>query len=68
MDEPSLPSDIIDVVARALAEDVGPGDLTATLIQPHAVARAQVVAKEPATLCGTAWVDEVFGKSTARSA
>jgi nicotinate-nucleotide pyrophosphorylase (carboxylating) len=60
MDEPSLPSDIIDVVARALAEDVGPGDLTATLIQPHAVARAQVVANEPATLCGTAWVDEVF--------
>ena len=59
MDEHSLPSDIIDTVARALAEDVGPGDLTAALIRPDAAARAQIVAKEPATLCGTAWVDEV---------
>jgi nicotinate-nucleotide pyrophosphorylase (carboxylating) len=48
------------VVAAALAEDVGSGDLTADLIDPNRLARAQVVAREPATLCGCAWFDETF--------
>jgi nicotinate-nucleotide pyrophosphorylase (carboxylating) len=55
-----LPSDIATVVATALAEDVGTGDLTADLIDPNRIARAQVVAREPATLCGCAWFDETF--------
>src|ERR1035437_6791164 len=41
--------------ARALAEDVGAGDLTAALIDPAAQARAQVLARERAALCGSAW-------------
>src|SRR5690606_321742 len=47
-------------VARALEEDVGPGDVTAALIAPDTRAHATVVAKEDAVLCGTAWFDEVF--------
>jgi len=47
-------------VAHALAEDVGSGDVTAALIDPGAKAHAEVVLKEPATLCGAAWFDEVF--------
>ncbi|HEY8521996.1 MAG TPA: carboxylating nicotinate-nucleotide diphosphorylase [Gammaproteobacteria bacterium] len=55
-----LPPDIAAVVARALEEDVGAGDVTAALIAPATRARASVVAKEDAVLCGTAWFDEVF--------
>jgi len=53
------PTDISDDVRRALAEDVGSGDLTAPLV-PDTVARAELVTREDAVLCGTAWVDEVF--------
>lgn len=42
---------------RALAEDVGDGDLTAGLIDPARQASAQVVAREAAVLCGSAWVE-----------
>lgn len=43
--------------ARALAEDIGSGDLTAALIDPARQARAQVVARESAVVCGSAWVE-----------
>lgn len=43
-------------VARALEEDVGAGDLTAALIDPDRKARARVLAREPAVLCGRPWV------------
>ena len=43
-------------VARALAEDIGTGDLTAALIDPAIEATAQVLARESAVLCGSAWV------------
>jgi len=43
-------------VARALAEDVGTGDLTAGLIDPGRSSRAQVLARESAVICGQAWV------------
>ncbi|CAM3434088.1 carboxylating nicotinate-nucleotide diphosphorylase [Polaromonas hydrogenivorans] len=44
-------------VARALAEDLGAGDLTAALIDPAAQAHAHVLARESAVLCGTAWFE-----------
>ena len=47
-------------VAAALAEDVGAGDLTASLIDEDGVVGAQILAREPLVLCGEAWVDEVF--------
>jgi nicotinate-nucleotide pyrophosphorylase (carboxylating) len=43
--------------ARALAEDVGAGDLTAGLIASDRQARAQVIARESAVVCGSAWVE-----------
>ena len=47
-------------VAAALAEDVGAGDLTASLVDEDALVGAQIVARESLILCGEAWVDEVF--------
>ena len=41
--------------ARALQEDVGAGDLTAGLIEPTRRARAHVLAREAAVICGTPW-------------
>jgi nicotinate-nucleotide pyrophosphorylase (carboxylating) len=47
-------------VARALAEDVGTGDLTAALIDPARQARAYVLARESAVVCGRAWAEAAF--------
>ncbi|PWW47812.1 carboxylating nicotinate-nucleotide diphosphorylase [Melaminivora alkalimesophila] len=44
-------------VARALQEDVGTGDLTAGLIDPARRARARVLVREAAVLCGTPWAE-----------
>lgn len=52
--------DIAVTVARALAEDIGSGDVTATLIPQQASARATVMSREPAVLCGRPWFDAVF--------
>ena len=60
MSTPKLPDDVSETVRRALAEDVGAGDLTAALIPADARAEAQVITREDAVLCGTAWFDEVF--------
>jgi nicotinate-nucleotide pyrophosphorylase (carboxylating) len=49
-------------VAAALAEDVGAGDVTAALVPAAQSARARVIAREPAILCGTDWVDATFGQ------
>ncbi len=43
--------------ARALAEDVGGGDLTAALVDPARRARARVLVREPAVICGAPWVE-----------
>ena len=43
-------------VARALAEDVGSGDLTAALVDPARSAKARIVARESAVICGVPWV------------
>jgi len=47
-------------VTRALEEDIGDGDITAQLIPAEQTATAGVITREPATLCGQAWVNEVF--------
>lgn len=58
----ALPRDIDDVVAAALAEDVGTGDLTASLIPATRACRAEVVCREPAVLAGAPWFDAVFAR------
>ena len=44
-------------VARALAEDVGGGDLTAALVDAARPARARILARESAVICGSPWVE-----------
>jgi nicotinate-nucleotide pyrophosphorylase (carboxylating) len=47
-------------VARALAEDIGSGDLTAQLIPATRVARARVICRESAVIAGRPWFDACF--------
>jgi nicotinate-nucleotide pyrophosphorylase (carboxylating) len=42
---------------RALAEDVGAGDLTAGLVDPARRAQARVLARESAVICGAPWAE-----------
>ncbi len=56
----STKASIGPVVAAALAEDVGAGDLTAGLVDADEVAGAQIISRESLIVCGAAWADEVF--------
>ena len=47
-------------VALALAEDVGDGDLTASLIPANQQANATIISREDAVICGIDWVDACF--------
>ena len=53
-------------VARALAEDIGSGDLTATLVPESRRGRATVITREAAVLAGRPYVEEVFRQVDAR--
>ena len=53
-------SDIAPLVALALKEDIGSGDITAALVGAHEQAFATVITREPGVLCGTQFVDAVF--------
>ncbi|MBS0507887.1 MAG: carboxylating nicotinate-nucleotide diphosphorylase [Proteobacteria bacterium] len=44
-------------VARALQEDVGSGDLTAALVPAGRRAKARILAREAAVICGAPWVE-----------
>jgi nicotinate-nucleotide pyrophosphorylase (carboxylating) len=57
---PKLPVDIAETVRTALSEDIGAGDLTAGLIPPEVQAQAEIITREKAVLCGSAWCTEVF--------
>jgi nicotinate-nucleotide pyrophosphorylase (carboxylating) len=47
-------------VRRALIEDMGSGDLTASLIPAGEIATATVISRENAVLCGTEWFKACF--------
>ncbi|QGX39011.1 carboxylating nicotinate-nucleotide diphosphorylase [Permianibacter aggregans] len=64
-----LEQERIEAVRRALREDLGQTvdaelnpnlDVTAQLIDAEIMAEATITLKEPAVICGQAWVDEVF--------
>lgn len=57
---PEIPADVASCVRRALSEDIGSGDLTAELLPADARARATVICREAAILCGIPWFDEVY--------
>lgn len=53
--------DFVDAnVSQALDEDCGAGDITAELIPEDARAKAEVITRQAAVICGRPWVDEVF--------
>ena len=54
------PQYVTDTVSRALLEDVGTGDLTASLIDSSAVASATIMSREAGILCGMAFASEAF--------
>ena len=47
-------------VRIGLVEDIGSGDLTASLIPESQQAQARVIARETCILCGRQWFDQVF--------
>lgn len=55
-----LTAEIEKSVRQALAEDIGSGDLTASLIPAGDTATATVVSRENAVLCGTGWFEACF--------
>jgi nicotinate-nucleotide pyrophosphorylase (carboxylating) len=57
---PPRPEQVADDVRRALAEDIGDGDLTAALLPPNQRLDTRVVCREPAVFCGRPWFDETF--------
>ncbi|RDE22809.1 carboxylating nicotinate-nucleotide diphosphorylase [Motiliproteus coralliicola] len=55
-----LKVDLEITVKRALEEDIGSGDITAALIPANQMAKAEVISRDEATICGRDWVNEVF--------
>jgi len=55
-----VPADLPQQVARALAEDVGAGDLTAALIPLDRMGRASVITREAAIVCGMPYAEATF--------
>ena len=54
------PQYVTETVTRALLEDVGTGDLTASLIDSSALASATIMTREAGILCGMAFASEAF--------
>jgi nicotinate-nucleotide pyrophosphorylase (carboxylating) len=55
-----LPEDLQTIVRLALQEDIGSGDITASLIDAACRADATVVSREQAIICGQPWFDACF--------
>jgi nicotinate-nucleotide pyrophosphorylase (carboxylating) len=54
------PQYVTETVTRALLEDVGTGDLTASLIDSSALASATIMTRDAGILCGMAFANEAF--------
>jgi nicotinate-nucleotide pyrophosphorylase (carboxylating) len=57
-----LATEISRNVDAALAEDVGIGDLTASLVPDERRVKATVISREAGVLCGTAWFHECVAR------
>lgn len=57
---PQLQAMLTQQVKLALQEDIQDGDLTAALIDKHAISSATIVSREKFCLCGSSWLNEVF--------
>lgn len=52
--------DIRHAVQQSLAEDIGNGDLTASLIDADRAVNATVISRQRAVVCGSKWFNQVF--------
>lgn len=57
-----VPEDYDQQIERALREDIGSGDLTASLIPADAWGHAAIITREPAILCGIPYVEGTFAR------
>lgn len=57
-----LADEITRNVAAALTEDIGAGDLTASLVPAARQVQATVISREAGVLCGTAWFDRCISE------
>ena len=61
-----LDEDLLHTVRTALDEDIGSGDITAALIPWNQTARATVICRETAVICGQAWFNAAFAELDSR--
>jgi len=55
--------EIVDVVQRALAEDIGSGDITTNAtVDGNLMATGRFVARQPMTICGIELAELVFAE------
>ncbi len=54
----TLPTE--EEINRFLQEDIGGGDITATIIPENTCAKATVICREHAVICGQSWFNAVF--------
>ena len=54
--------DVTKIVTMTLEEDIGSGDITASLIPAGRAATAKILGREAGILCGTYFADEVFAQ------
>ncbi len=56
-----IPSSVVDTIRRALEEDIGPGDITTSLLIPeNNISKAEYIAKGNFILAGFPFAKEVF--------
>jgi len=56
----TLTAAVLANVEAALAEDVGPGDVSAALIDPRKTVHARIITRDDGVWCGSAWVTETL--------
>jgi nicotinate-nucleotide pyrophosphorylase (carboxylating) len=51
---------VVSDVSRALAEDLGNGDVTAALLSSELMVEAEIITREPMLVCGQGWVNQAM--------
>src|SRR5260221_13421337 len=55
--------EVVDAVRRALAEDIGPGDLTTqACVDADLIATGRFIARQPMTVCGVELLELIFAE------
>jgi nicotinate-nucleotide pyrophosphorylase (carboxylating) len=62
----SLEKNIAMMVELALAEDIGSGDITASLLDQNKIGTAKIITREDIICSGSKWVEEVFNQISSK--